>query len=211
MQLGQQLRLWADALHAIANEGLHWSSDDPYNVRRYQRVRRIAAALFAAQDARDVDEIEQTYKGNLTHMSAYPCGDAAIINDRGEVLLIQRKDDRLWALPGGFFEVGETPAEGACREAWEETGVAVEPIALVGVYDSRFCGTQSNAHLYQFVFLCRLRNNDAQPQISNETLDVGWYIETELPPLSPGHAVRIAGAFQCWRGEQRAVFDHLSI
>jgi hypothetical protein len=78
----------------------------------------------------------------------------------------------------------------------------------VGVYDSRLCGTRSNAHLYQFVFLCHPREPDARPALSNETLDVGWYAQDALPPLSPGHAVRIADAFCCWRGElSGAVFD----
>lgn len=208
MDLSQRMRLWADELRAVAHEGLRWSSGDLYNGHRFQRVLRIAAELFAAQDTRDADEIERVFRGMLQHSAPEPCGDAAIINERGEILLIQRKDDQLWAMPGGGFEVGETPAEGACREAWEETGVVVEPVALVGVYDSRFCGTQSNRHLYQFVFLCRVRDNDAQPRISNETLDVGWYTETDLPPLSPGHSKRIAGAFQYWRGEQRAAFDY---
>ena len=39
--------------------------------------------------------------------------------------------------------------------------LAVEPLALVGVYDSRLCGTRTRAHLYQFVFLCRPRDPDA--------------------------------------------------
>jgi len=177
-------------------------------VRRFERVRRIAAELFATQDARDGDLIEQIFSADPWHMAPYPCGDAAIFNLRGEILLIQRKDDQLWAMPGGAFEVGETPAEAACREAWEETGVAVEPLALIGVYDSRLCGTKSRAHLYQFVFLCRPRDPDAQPSISNETLDVRWYAEAALPPLSPGHAPRIADAFRSWRGERHeAVFD----
>ncbi len=208
MELSQRLRLWADELRAIANEGLHWSSDNPYNMRRFQRVIRIAAEIFAAQDTRDADAIERVYNGDLTHIAPEPCGDAAVFNENGEILLVQRKDDQLWAMPGGGFEVGETPAEGACREAWEETGVAVEPLALVGVYDSRRCGSRTNAHLYQFVFLCRPREPDAQPSVSNETLDVRWYAEAELPSLSPGHAPRIADAFRYWRGElQRAVFD----
>ena len=208
MALSQRLRLWADELRAIANEGLRWESDNPYSVRRSQRVLRIAAEIFAVQDTRDADVIEQSYRGDLTHLAPYTGGDAAVFNQRGEILLIQRKDDQLWAMPGGAFEVGETPAAGACREAWEETGLAVEPLALVGVYDSRFCGTRSNGHLYQFVFLCRPREPDAQPALSNETLDVGWYAEASLPPLSPGHAPRIADAFRCWRGEVRgAVFD----
>ena len=117
-------------------------AENPYNLRRFKRVRRIAAELFATQDARDGDAIEQIFSADPWHLAPYPCGDAAIFNARGEILLIQRADDQLWAMPGGAFEVGETPAEGACREAWEETGVAVEPLALVGVYDSRLCGTK---------------------------------------------------------------------
>jgi len=64
-------------------------------------------------------------------------GDAAIIDDEGRILLIQRADNGLWAMPGGALEVGETPAEGVVREALEETGVHCQPIALVGVFDSR--------------------------------------------------------------------------
>lgn len=204
----QRLPLWADELHAIANEGLHWDRDNPYNVRRFQRVRRIAAELLAEHNTRDADAIEQIYRDNSMHVTPYSGGDAAVFNQRGELLLIQRTDDRLWALPGGAFEVGETPAQGACREAWEETGIEVVPLALVGVYDSRLCGSRGQFHLYHFVFLCRPRNPDAQPIVSNETLDVGWHAEQGLPPLSPGHGVRIADAFRFWRGEQReAVFD----
>src|SRR3712207_4248329 len=110
MDLSQRLRLWADELRAIANEGLHWSTDDPYQTHRFQRVLRIAAEVFAAQDTRDADTVEQIYHADLTHFAPYPVGDAAIINEAGQILLIQRKDDRLWAMPGGGFEVGETPA-----------------------------------------------------------------------------------------------------
>jgi 8-oxo-dGTP pyrophosphatase MutT (NUDIX family) len=210
MDLSQRLRLWADELHAIANEGLRWATDNPYNVRRFQRVRRIAAEVFAAQDTRVADEVERIYIDNSAHLAPYPVGDAAIFNAQGQILLIQRLDDRLWAMPGGAFEVGETPAEAACREAWEETGVAVEPLALIGVYDSRRCGSRSKAHMYQFVFLCRPCDPGARPGVSNETLDIAWHDQAALPPLSPGHARRIADAFRYWRGELReAVFDRV--
>ena len=61
----------------------------------------------------NADTIERLYRGDMTHLAPYPCGDAAIFNARGEILLIQRKDDQLWAMPGGGFEVGETPAAAA--------------------------------------------------------------------------------------------------
>jgi 8-oxo-dGTP pyrophosphatase MutT (NUDIX family) len=206
--LGQRLRLWADELRAIANEGLHWDRENPYSVRRFERVRRIAAELFGAQSDQPADTIERKFAADPWHLAPYPCGDAAIFNAHGQILLIQRRDDQLWAMPGGGFEVGETPAEATCREAWEETGIEVEPLALVGVYDSRLCGTVSRAHLYQFVFLCRPKDPFARPIVSNETLGVRWYAKADLPPLSPGHATRIAGAFRYQRGETRgAVFD----
>jgi 8-oxo-dGTP pyrophosphatase MutT (NUDIX family) len=204
----QQLRLWADELRAIANEGLRWSNDDVYDIRRFTRVQPIAAELFALQETRDVDTIERAFTGDLTHVTAFSCGDAAIFDDRGRILLIQRSDDRLWAMPGGAFEVGETPAEGACREAWEETGLRVEPVALVGVYDSRLCGTRSAGHLYQFVFLCHLLDPAAEPVVMHETLAVAWYEEHALPPLSAGHITRIRDAFRRWRGELTdTIFD----
>ncbi len=199
MDLRQRLQLWSDQLRAIANDGLQWSSDNPYHQQRFQRVRRIAAELFAAQDERDPETIERIFSADLSHVAPYPGGDAAIINAAGEMLLIQRKDDLLWAMPGGLLEVGETPAEGTCREAWEETGVAVEPVALVGVYDSRLCDSRTTAQLYQFVFLCRPLEAAPQAVVTAETLAIGWFGEDTLPSLSPGHTVRVPDAFRFWR------------
>ena len=210
----QQLRLWADELRAIANEGLHWDGDNPYTVRRCQRILRIAAAMCATQDTRPVDDIERQYLADLGHVAPYPVGDAAVFDGTDRILLIRRRDNGLWAMPGGAFEVGETPAEGACREAWEETGLEVEPVALSGVYDSRLCGTRSAYHLYHFVFLCRPRDPQACPIVSNETLDVGWFAQPQVAALEidPGHIQRITDAFGRWRGEiQEAVFDALTL
>jgi hypothetical protein len=70
------------------------------------------------------------------------------------------------------------------------------------------CGTRSAHQLYQFVFLCRPLDPQACPMVSNETLDVSWFAEGTLPVLDPGHARRIADAFQRRRGKVReAIFD----
>jgi ADP-ribose pyrophosphatase YjhB (NUDIX family) len=59
------------------------------------------------------------------------------VNEAGEVILILRGFEPgrgLWAQPGGFLEVDETPTEGAVRETLEETGLVVAPGEIVGLY-----------------------------------------------------------------------------
>lgn len=41
----------------------------------------------------------------------------------------------LWTIPAGFMELGETSAEGAAREVWEEAQARVRIEGLVGIYE----------------------------------------------------------------------------
>lgn len=55
----------------------------------------------------------------------------------GRVVLVQRKDDLSWGLPGGLVDWGETIHQAAVREVAEETGLTVVKIGrLVGVYSA---------------------------------------------------------------------------
>lgn len=205
MDAANRLRQLGDELRALAEEGLQYSGNEPYHRERYQRLRRGAASVFALADERDVDHIEKTVFAQLTHRAPIACGDAAIVDGDGRMLLIQRSDDRLWAMPGGGFNVGETPSEGVAREAVEETGLTVEVVELVGVFDSRHCETRSALQLYQFVFLCRPLAASAATT-PHEVLDQGWFGRDELPRLSPGHTVRVPRVFE-YLEHRRPYFD----
>jgi len=208
MDISQQLALWADELRALTGNGLQFVKN-PYDEANYHRIRQIAAEMLALADGRSPAEAESLLLHLLGHYTPMVMGDALVINGAGEMLLIQRADSELWAAPGGAFDVGETAAEGAVRECHEETGWRVEPVALVGVYDSRLVGTRVGHHVYHLSFLCRPLVLDPQPPShAQEALDVGWFPEDALPPLDVGHLVWVPNAFSYWRGETNgAYFD----
>ena len=58
-------------------------------------------------------------------------GSAIIIrNDQGQILLQERTDRNKWGLPGGCQELGEDLRMTAVREAYEETGIKLNPDEL---------------------------------------------------------------------------------
>lgn len=75
--------------------------------------------------------------GQITYVNPRLVATALPITDAGEVILLRRGFEPgrgLWAQPGGFLEVDETPSEGAARETLEEIGLDIEIGDVVGLY-----------------------------------------------------------------------------
>lgn len=66
--------------------------------------------------------------------SVVPSTTAVVTDDMGRIVLVHRRDNDLWALPGGGMDLGESIVDCAVREVREETGLDVEVTGLVGVY-----------------------------------------------------------------------------
>ena len=52
-----------------------------------------------------------------------PSVSVAVRDEAGRVLLARHSEVGAWVLPGGAIEPGETRADAAVREIWEEAGV----------------------------------------------------------------------------------------
>ena len=101
--------------------------------------------------------------------------NVAVIRD-GKVLLTKREDFEVWCLPGGAVEDGESVAQAAIRETYEETGLDVKLSRLVGVY-SRL-GPVGDVHA--ILFSARPAGGTLRLQ-PGETIDVGWFRYDEIP------------------------------
>ena len=193
----QEMYLIADELRAVANLGLMFP-ESHYDRGRSERVLAASARLIAALDRRSPDEVLAQFKGDLSHVSPHSGANSAVFRD-GRTLLIRREDDGLWAMPGGMADVGETLAEAAERELWEEANVRGRATRLLGVFDTRFTGGRVRTQGYVALFL--VEAGHGEPRAGQETTGVGYYAEDELPDLSPHHRTKVPLAFRLHRNE----------
>ncbi len=124
-----------------------------------------------------------------------------------EILLMQRSDNGMWGLPGGYVDPGESVVEAARREVEEETGYRVEVGRLVGVYSdpARQVIEYVDGHRVQAINLCFEARALAagEPTTPEETLAIGFYAPDALPePFVPIHGIRIDDALAGERSAQ---------
>lgn len=190
------LRDIAEELRAIAAYGLNFAQN-PHDVERYQAVLAASARLSGWLEGRPWSELLAAYQAESFHLSAMPSGEAVVIED-GKILLVKRRDDGLWALPGGIGDPGETLAETTRRELYEETGICGQVVRLLGIFDSRLWESEKKVHFYHAVF--QLEPDRSQAQARPEVAEVGFFAEAALPPLSPGHHRRVPFVLRQLRG-----------
>lgn len=125
---------------------------------------------------------------------------ATIFNPtRQKILLTRRTDNGLWCLPGGGIDPGESVAEGCIREVWEETGLRVRMVRLIGVYsDPNFLVEYPDGNRVHIIALnFEVEPTGGEPGLSDETTAVGYFSRTEIDKLDvmEHHRARILDAY----------------
>lgn len=104
------------------------------------------------------------------------------------VLLIKRKNDPFkgkWALPGGFVDAHETLEQAAIRELEEETGLAINKLEQVGVFDDP--KRDPRKRVISIAHYVMVRKNDYDPKGADDAEEAKWFKLSELPGLAFDH------------------------
>lgn len=173
----------AQRIQAMAQTGLAFTNDR-YDHARYKELTAIAAELMGGDP------------GLLTAFQAEwgyatPKVDVrAIVLREGSILLVREAADGLWCPPGGWADVGDTPARNVEREVVEETGLEVRAIRLLGLWDRNLHGHPPRPfHAYKLFFLCEEFGGELRT--CEDTLEIGFFDPADLPPLSRDRVVPV--------------------
>src|SRR5215204_2232960 len=165
---------WTRRLQAIAQSGLTYAKD-PYDVERYEQVRRIAAEIAASRSGTRADSIEALFSEGSGYATPKLDIRAVVLNEEEKVLLVREREDGLWTLPGGWVDVGESPSESVRREVKEESGYEVRAVRLLALWDrDKHPHPPMPFHVYKLFFLCELLGGNALTG-STETTGVGFF------------------------------------
>ena len=118
---------------------------------------------------------------------------SAIVERDGRYLLVLRSNPPsadMYAFPGGRGEEGETPAETALRELFEETGIRAEKPSLFATYD--LPGREDGPDSPSFrLCVFKVKADAASVAVaSDDAAAVGWYTAGEIEKLPAPDSVR---------------------
>ncbi len=168
-------------VQAMAKTGLSYARD-PYDLERYEELRDSSNDLISKLVNMPLEEV----KTQFANLDTYPTPKVdvrGLVLNQGKVLLIQEKSDQKWAMPGGWCDIGYSPAENIVKEVREESGLEVNVIRLLAVWDKAKHDHPADINsVYKLNFLCETMGKPLNP--GHEALAADYFDLDNLPPLS---------------------------
>lgn len=170
-------------IQAIAQSGLAFTKD-PFDKERYQELMTIAATMMSSS----LDERTEDILTIFNDEQGYPTPKLdvrGVVFHNKKILLVKEKMDNLWALPGGFCEVGLSPNENVVKEVIEEAGIDVKAKRLLAMLDmNKHHHPKQLFHYYKIFIECEWLEGSLEKGL--ETSEVNFFEKDHLPPLSTG-------------------------
>ncbi len=175
----------AKRLQSLAQAGIFYSEDKPFDHERYQEVSDLSVQILRELTDEPIEKISKLFTQERDGYQT-PKVDirAVVFNESGEILMVKEKVDGCWSLPGGWADVGYTPAEVAVKEVQEETGLAVKTVRLLAVLDKRnHPHPPEGWYVYKIFILCEKIGGEIVEN-TTETSDIQYFSLENIPSLS---------------------------
>ena len=95
---------------------------------------------------------------------------------KGIVLVYRKNYPKLWALPGGFIDYGESAEKAAIREALEETNLKITNLRQFRVYSEP--DRDPRKHTITTAFIAEA---EGEPKAADDAEQVKVFTESEIP------------------------------
>lgn len=176
-------------IKAIADTGLLYNTND-YDRERYTELLEISHELTSLLIDQPVEVIKGFYAPNKDYPTPKVDVRGLLLNAAGEILLVKEMADGKWTLPGGWADIGLSPAEVIVKEFREETGLTVKATQLLAVFDKKCHPHPAQAfYVYKFALLCEI-TGDSPLQKGFDILDAAFFPVDQLPELSEDRILR---------------------
>ncbi len=162
---------------AIARNGLTFT-ESGYDKARFEQILELCSQRYAEVLDVDQEQIRNYFLQNSHYQTPKLGVNGLVVDDKGRILLEQRRDDKCWGLPGGWAECGEIPEEIVVRELKEETGYDVEVQQMIKL-QHRLPGDWPVAFTsYHVLYQCRITGGKLT--LSHESLDLAFHHPDEV-------------------------------
>jgi ADP-ribose pyrophosphatase YjhB (NUDIX family) len=138
-------------------------------------------------------EFKDSYLGQIrsivgSRLLIVPGGRVVLRNSSGEILLQERTDFRLWALPGGAPEIGESIEDNLRREIFEELNVKIQSFIPIGFssnpdFETVTYPNGDRIHNYSLILLATDWTGDIK--INEESIQARFFSIDNLPNIMP--------------------------
>jgi ADP-ribose pyrophosphatase YjhB (NUDIX family) len=188
-----------DEIQTIARNGLHYTSD-AYDRERYERLMNLTIQTYHELLGLPEEETRARFSREIGYITPKVGADAAIFNEDGHILLMERSDGSGWCLPCGWVEPNEKPVEAAIREVREETGLEIEVKQLVGVFTRVPSASHGPHTMIAVVHLCQIVGGELAPSHEGSALRY-WPID-KVQNWHATHERYARAAYEMWRSER---------
>lgn len=185
-----------EEVRVIARNGLNYTQD-VFDRERYERLLEIASQTYSERLDVPVEAIRAQFLAETGHITPKVGASAALFNEQGEILLMERANGTGWCLPCGWLEPNESPAEAAVREAWEETGLQIRALRLVDVFTRKPSVANGPFTTISVVYLCEVVGGELR--LSHEGKALRYWRIDDMRDWHATHERHARAAHAAWK------------